>query len=236
LRTRRAGLPAEGRQADPEFFVLSVDIFIIIQDKSLERSMIDKQTSYELLKRSILFLADVPEELPEKLFSICRYKEYKKGQMFVSAGEHPLNMGFNLNGVFRLYYIDRKGNDWTKGFSTTGKFITSYSAMVQNRPSFFYIEAVTDSETLVFSYSEWMKIIESDKRWYPVIFKLLQQVYIMKEMREKSFLLEDAAQRYSNFKKQFPDLERSVKLYHIASFLGITPESLSRLRKNEKDQ
>lgn len=196
--------------------------------------MIDQETSYNLLKNAVFSLADVPEELPRNLFSICRNKKFKKGELFVSAGELPEKMGFNLDGVFRLYYIDRDGNDWTKGFSTPGKFITSYSAMVQKRPSFFFIEAVKESEALVFIYSEWMKMIESDHRWYPVIFNLLQQVYIMKEMREKSFLLEDADERYCNFCKQFPYLEKTVKQYHIASFLGITPESLSRLKKSKK--
>ena len=58
---------------------------------------------------------------------------------------------------------------------------------------------------------------------------------IMKEMREKSFLLDDATTRYLNFKKEYPDLENKIKLYHIASFIGITPGALSRIRKNLKN-
>lgn len=56
----------------------------------------------------------------------------------------------------------------------------------------------------------------------------------MKEMREKSFLLDDASQRYIDFRNDYPDVDKSAKLYEIASFIGITPESLSRIRKNMK--
>ncbi len=191
--------------------------------------------SYSLLEKSVNALADIPNELIDKLFSICRPVCLKKGQQFVAAGDIPTHMGFNLNGIFRLYYIDNQGNDLTKGFSTAGKFVVSYSALVQNRPSYFFIEAIVDSDILQFSYSRWMELVNEDIRWYPLLFKLVQTVYIMKEMREKSFLLDDATTRYLNFQKEYPDLEKKIKLYHIASFIGITPGALSRIRKNLKN-
>jgi CRP-like cAMP-binding protein len=106
--------------------------------------------------------------------------------------------------------------------------------MAQERPSFFSIEAITDTDILEFKFSEWMKMIEAEIRWYPVVFKLLQNIYIMKEMREKSFLLDNATERYLQFRKEYPEIEEKVKLYQIALFLGITPEALSRIRKNLK--
>jgi hypothetical protein len=78
-------------------------------------------------------------------------------------------------------------------------------------------------------------MIDADIRWYPFVFKLLETVYIMKEMREKSFLLDSAADRYLQFLREYPNLEEHVKLYHIASFIGITPEALSRIRKKMKN-
>ncbi len=195
----------------------------------------DKEQTFLLLKKAILSLTDIPEELIKNLFNISRLKTIKEKQHFIQAGDFPEYVGFNLNGIFRLYYIDRDGNDWTKGFTTPGKFVISYSAMVQNRASFFYIEAITDSNILQFKYKDWINMIESDYRWYPFIYKLLQSVYIIKEMREKSFLLDDATERYLEFKKQYPEVDKSAKLYEIASFIGITPESLSRIRKKIKE-
>lgn len=144
-------------------------------------------------------------------------------------------MGFNLNGLFRYYYIDNEGNDYTKGFSRPAQFISSYSSMVENRESYFNIEALEDCYILEFSYIKWKKMIESDLRWYPAVNRLIEVIYIMKEKREKAFLLDDATTRYLEFKKNYSDIEDKIKLYHTASFLGITPEALSRIRKKLKN-
>jgi CRP-like cAMP-binding protein len=190
--------------------------------------------AHDLLRKSIKALSNIPDELVDRLFSICRIVHVKKGQQFLRAGDIPEYMGFNLNGIFRLYYIDDDGNDLTKGFSTVGKFVVSYSALVQQRPSYFSIEAMVDTDILHFKYSQWMQMAEDDIRWYPFFFKLVESVYIMKEMREKSFLLDDATSRYLSFREDYPGLEDKIKLYHVASFIGITPEALSRIRKTLK--
>lgn len=193
-----------------------------------------KEIAYQFLKKSINYLSNTPDQLIDNLFNICSLKRIIKGQHFIYAGDIPEYMGFNLNGIFRLYYIDNEGNELTKGFSTSGKFVVSYSALVQKRPSYFYIEAVVDTDILKFKYSEWQKLINADIRWYPFLYKLVESVYIMKELREKAFLLDDATTRYLNFRKEYPDLEKKIKLYQIASFIGITPETLSRIRKKLK--
>ena len=79
-----------------------------------------------------------------------------------------------------------------------------------------------------------MEMLENDLRWYPFVFKLVENVYIVKEMRERSFLIDDATTRYLNCKREYPNLESKVKQYHIASFVGITPQALSRIRKKLK--
>lgn len=192
---------------------------------------IDAQDTYQRLRHTILALADFPDELIDRLYAICRPRHYKKGEFFVMAGDVPEDMGFNLDGLFRLYYLDDEGNDHTKGFSTPGKFIISYSALSQQRPSYFYIEALADSDILQFSYHQLMTLVEEDNRWYRFLFKLLETVYIMKEMREKDFLLESATSRYLTFREEYPVLEKTIKLHHIASFIGVTPEALSRIRR-----
>ncbi len=100
----------------------------------------DTDKNYIKLKLTITSLWDVPDELTQSFYKICRPVCIKKGQQFIKAGEIPEIMGFNLNGLFRLYYIDSEGNDLTKGFSTPGKFVVSYSAMAQKRDSFFLLK------------------------------------------------------------------------------------------------
>lgn len=187
--------------------------------------------SFIKLQKAVKELANIPDELIEKLYSICDEQIIKKGEFFIRAGDVPKHMGFNLEGLLRLYYVDENGNDFTKAFSETGRFLISYSAIVQKRPSYFNIEALQDSRILKFDYWIFDQMIQSDIRWYPFAFKLLESVYLMKELREKSFLLDDAAKRYRAFKERYADVEDQIKLYHVASFLGITPEALSRIRK-----
>ncbi len=187
--------------------------------------------SFNKLQRAIKELANIPDEMIEKLYAICNEQDIKKGEFFIRAGSVPEHMGFNLEGLFRLYYLDEDGNDFTKAFSEPGRFLISYSAIVQKRPSYFSIEALQDSKILKFNYEAFDQMIQSDTRWYPFTYKLLETVYIMKELREKSFLLDDAAKRYQEFKERYADVEDQIKLYHVASFLGITPEALSRIRK-----
>jgi CRP-like cAMP-binding protein len=194
----------------------------------------DKAQARDFLQQTLQAMGPVTREMVDELFALCHHKHLQKGQMFIHAGDHPSHVGFNLSGVFRLFYIDADGNDWTKGFSIPGRFVISYSAIVQKRPSHFYIESVVESELLVFEYSRWMRLVERNPAWYPIIFILLQTVYIMKETREMSFLLEDAATRYARFQEEYPGIQDSVKQYHVASFLGITPEGLSRIRKKMK--
>jgi CRP-like cAMP-binding protein len=192
------------------------------------------EEALSLLERSMSVLADTPPELTAALFRICTPMRLEKGRHFIRAGERPEYVGFNLNGIFRYYYLDAEGEDSTKGFSTLGKFVISYSALARGRPSYFSIEALTDADILRFRYDEWMRLAEKDPRWYRFFFKLVESVYIMKEMREKSFLHDDAATRYQEFREEYPGLEGKIRLYHVASFLGITPEALSRVRKDLK--
>ncbi len=193
----------------------------------------DDMDSFARLQQAIREFCHIPDELIQQLFSICSEHIIRKGEFFIRAGDISKYMGLNLDGLFRIYYVDENGNDFTKAFSETGRFLISYSAIVQKRPSYFNIEALQDSSILKFDYGLFDKMIQEDIRWYPFIFKLLESVYIMKELREKSFLLDDASERYQEFRKRYAGVENKIKLYHVASFLGITPEALSRIRKRK---
>lgn len=77
-------------------------------------------------------------------------------------------------------------------------------------------------------------MMEKDYIWLNFRLQLLQTAYLMKEKREKSFLLDDATKRYQDFLKNFALIEEFIKQYHVASFLGITPVGLSRIKKKLK--
>ncbi len=166
-----------------------------------------------------------------EFYHLTSLKYIDKGQDFISEGEYPKKVGFVVSGLFRYYYIDRKGEEFTKGFFPENSVLSSYSAIVQNRPSYFTIQALEDSVIEVVDFYKLKMSFEPQIWWKDFLLAQIQKGFIVKETREREFLLLDAEQRYLNFRERFPTLENRVKQHIIASYLGITPESLSRIRK-----
>lgn len=186
-----------------------------------------KDRIIEILKSII----ELPSEQEAKILDICSIKHLVKGEHFIRAGEVPGKLAFNLQGLFRYYYLDKKGNDYTKGFLPEGSPITSYSAMIQDRESHFSVEALEDSVLAVFSYGDWKQLLNQHPCWKELLIVLLEKGYCAKETREREFLLLDAEEKYKTFIRTFPHIENRIKQHFIASYLGITPVALSRVRR-----
>lgn len=169
-----------------------------------------------------------------RFLDLTRLIEVKKGARFIEAGETPKTFGFVTQGLFRFLYTDQDGKEYTKVFMPEHSFVSSYSAMVLNQASHFSIEALEDSEVLTISYSNWLELKESHPCWNALLIKVLEKAFIMKEAREREFLFLDAESRYQIFIERFPNLEHRLKQHMVASYLGIAPESLSRLKKKEQ--
>ena len=135
------------------------------------------------------------------------------------------------NGLFRYVYVNEKGMEFTKGIIPEHSFVTSYSAMISQTPSYFRIEAMEDAEILEIPYNKWQRLKESHSYWNSFVLKLVEKGFIVKEKRERDLLLLDAETRYINFLNDFPKLQGRIKQHIVASYLGIQPESLSRIRK-----
>ncbi|MCG8310193.1 MAG: Crp/Fnr family transcriptional regulator [Cytophagales bacterium] len=176
-------------------------------------------------------MADVPSGHEEKFLSLVSEKEIKKGSDFIGAGQFPKSLGFVKEGLFRYYYIDRKGEEFTKGFFPEGTVLSSYSAMIEKRPSYFAIQALEDSKIEVVDYLKVSALLSDHPCWKDFLIAQLQKAFITKETREREFLLLDAEERYFKFKERFPTLENRIRQHIIASYLGIAPESLSRIRR-----
>lgn len=186
-----------------------------------------KQNFIELIKSVI----DLPLDQENEILKICSIKNIGKGQHFINEGEIPYCLAFNLKGLFRYYYIDKKGNDFTKGFFPEGAPISSYSAMIQHRESYFNIEALEDSVLAVINFDNWKQLLNKHICWKSFLISFLERGYCIKESREREFLILDAEERYRIFLHTFPNIEHRVKQRYIASYLGITQVALSRIRK-----
>ncbi|WBX77439.1 Crp/Fnr family transcriptional regulator [Tenacibaculum ovolyticum] len=173
----------------------------------------------------------LPINKADELISIGQVKTISSTEYFIRKGETPKKLAFVISGLFRYVYIDKKGIEYTKGIITENNFITSYSAMISKSNSHFFIEALEDSKILEIPYLKWKNLIETDSFWLKFLLTLVEKGFSIKEKRERDLLLLNAEMRYKNFLKDFPLMEGRIKQAIIASYLGIQPESLSRVRK-----
>ncbi len=173
----------------------------------------------------------LPDERIDEFLSIGKEKSIMSSDCFIKAGETPSKIAFVGKGLFRYVYTNDKGYEFTKAIMAENNFISSYSAMVLRRPSYFSIEALENSQLLVINWSDFNQLQDKDIFWVKFLMKFIEKGYIIKEKRERDLLLLDAETRYKNFLTEFPGMDQRIKQGIIASYLGIQPETLSRIRK-----
>ncbi|MDN3669716.1 Crp/Fnr family transcriptional regulator [Echinicola jeungdonensis] len=185
----------------------------------------------ETLIKTIRSIIPLPEEEALKLDAICHRVHLEKGDLWIREGQIPKYFGFVEQGVFRIFYSDVQGNYVTKSFFQEGAFLSAYTAMHLNSPSFFNIEALEDAELILVDFQKWLKLYEDYHLWKDFLIGVLTKGYMKKEKREREFLQLSAEERYRIFLQEYPGLENRVKQHLIASYLGITPVALSRIRR-----
>ena len=173
----------------------------------------------------------LPSDRIDDLLSIGKEKSIDASDYFIRAGEIPIKIAFVSKGLFRYVYTNDKGDEFTKAIMPENNFISSYSAMALIKPSYFSIEALEDSQLLEICWSDFILLQKDDIFWVKFLLKFIEKGYIVKEKRERDLLLLDAETRYKNFLAEYPGMDQRVKQGIIASYLGIQPETLSRIRK-----
>ena len=189
------------------------------------------------MKQDLLFfiknIIDLPLSEEKKLLDISRISTIKKGEFYIQAGQVPKKFAFVSKGLFRYVYVGDNGTEYTKNFIAEKNFLLAYSSMVLQEPSKMFIEALEDSTVYDIDYSEWLSLKNGNPCWNIFLIKLLEKAFITKENRERELLLSNAEQRYEIFKIEFPNLDSRIRQHLIASYLGISPVSLSRIRKKQ---
>jgi CRP-like cAMP-binding protein len=179
-------------------------------------------------------LINLPEDEAIKATNLFKIYTLERGHFFVRAGDVPKTIGFAISGILRLYYVDRDGNEYTKSFCAENSFVAAYSALLLQQPSRLFIQALEDTKLLIADYSAYQVLSENHACWQALNCKIAEFLFIKKEKRESALLLDDAKTRYLSFQEEYPGLETRIRQHHIASYLGITPVTLSRIRAQLK--
>lgn len=160
--------------------------------------------------------------------------ELSKESYFAEAGKIANEIGFILDGILRVCYYNNKGEEITKYFIEENNFVVDLDSFDNRIASSEYIQAVTSCRLIIFSKKDWEEIESTIVGWESIVNKIVKKSLIQKIDRRSSLVSEDATTRYLTFMEKYPQLINRIPLSYLASYLGITQSSLSRIRKNIK--
>lgn len=138
-------------------------------------------------------------------------------------------MGFVEGGVLRTY-VHKEGEEYNIDFHVPNSFVSGYKSFLTQMPTKAYIQALSDTTIYFISYSDYNKLLSNSTDWYRFGKYIADTFFNTKCERESALLMDSAIERYKLLLIAYPKIEQLVAQYHIASYLGIKPESLSRIK------
>jgi len=176
--------------------------------------------------------ADLDETLLAELAGNCQTKVYKKGEFLLRQDEKCQYSFFVEKGLIKQYGIDPEGKEHIIQFAPEGWFVTDRESLFFNLPAVYFIQAIEETRVFLIDESFILKLIHSHQKFANFNTKLLHNHIRHLTHRIYQLLSAGAEERYLSFIKTYPDILLRVPQTMVSSYLGITPESLSRIRKN----
>lgn len=164
------------------------------------------------------------------MLSYLVFEEYEKKAPLFESGKVQGEVGYVCKGLLRRYYINEKGKQITTGFIHENNYATDYPAFIRQIPSKYTIECLEPSLIIKLPYDkiqEGYRKFKSSEMYGRLI---AEYVLTVQTDRVESFLFQNAEERYLNFMADNKDIINRISLSHLASFLGIERQSLSRIR------
>ena len=165
-----------------------------------------------------------------KIKDIIVVRDYKKGEYFVKEGGSCPYVGYIFSGTFSYYYIIN-GQQLTRQFFFENNFMSNYKSYITSEKSKAWIEALEDATVILIKSEDLFKLYKESIKFQELGRKVAEYLFLTISEKYESFFLETAEQRYLNLIKNRPKVISNIPQYMIASYLGITPEGLSRIRK-----
>ena len=167
----------------------------------------------------------------EQLLGHCARKKYEKGSILVREGDNPAHSFFVENGLLRQYSVDANGKEHILQFAPENWFMSIRESEFFNQSSPYFVEAIEDTEVFLIDYHFVNKLSTQDESFLKFSHRLLQTHILHLQKRIQMLQSASAETRYLDFIQVYPDILMRVPQSMVASYLGITPESLSRVRK-----
>ncbi|MFN8346978.1 MAG: Crp/Fnr family transcriptional regulator [Spirosomataceae bacterium] len=159
-------------------------------------------------------------------------RKIQKDEFYLVAGKIPKEIIFLTEGIMRVCYYNNKGDEVTKFFFDENKFVADINNYNQGIPATEYIQAITNCTYIVLTKETMKELSMTIIEWDTIISKITTKTMAEKVDKISIMMTEDAKERYLSFLEKFPKIANRIPLSYLASYLGITQSSLSRIRKN----
>lgn len=174
-------------------------------------------------------ICNIPDEEWGKVVNSFYVKKIAKNDYFARCGETATEIGFVFSGVLRIFLQFENGQEFTRDFKTSGTLVASYSSLIRGTPSVIEIQACSDTTLVVLPYKVLQELYQKHICWQELGRIIAEQKFLEMEQREIELATLDLVQKYDIFRRRFPEVLDVVPQRVIASYLGVSPVSLSRV-------
>ena len=169
-------------------------------------------------------------EAEQYVYSIAKKKKVLKGDILIRQGQAVNKTFFVIDGSLRSFCVDNEGKEHTLQFAIKDWWISDFIAIYNREPASLTVECITDSVLIEFNAQKLSEIYIPFPEFEAFQRKNLERHVVSLHKRILNQLQLTASERYNLFLEQYPNIEQHVSNYHIASYLGVTQQSLSRIR------
>ncbi|MEO0570418.1 MAG: hypothetical protein AAF039_01860 [Bacteroidota bacterium] len=166
----------------------------------------------------------------EKVAPLIEIKTFDKGEFYIQPGQYCQDIAFIEEGLFNYYYMI-EGVKHIRQFFFYNNFMSNYPSFLSFQKSKSYIQALEDSRITTISRNNLHKLYNSSMVWQSLGRKMAERMYLTISEKHDSFLLDSPEDRFLKLYSERPKVLMNVPQHMIASFIGVTPEALSRIKK-----
>ena len=163
--------------------------------------------------------------------SVFVFDELKKGDYFIREGEYANEIAFLEKGVVRAFYINNQGKEYNKTIFVAPAIIGSYASLISKEKNRLPQQALSDCVIWRLRFDVIERLSENNYELERLRRKIAEQFFVWNEKKQLEMALMEAKERYLIFREEFSGLEDTIPQHHIASYLGISPTQLSRIRQ-----
>lgn len=185
---------------------------------------------YSKLLELINQITDLEEKEVELIKNSFKFLQLTKGEFFLEAGKINKHVGFLHKGLVR-YFVYKDEEESTFEFTKEGEFIADYQSFNNKTESVQNIQAIEDCEILIINYDNVQTIFNSTKKGNLIGRRIIEHRFDIMVNQLLAIYMQNHEDRYQNFIKHYSDLSQRIPQYLIASYVGVKPESLSRIRR-----